>query len=278
MYYDCHMHMILDGQDWRAAIARHKERPDEEFLRRALKTYQEQGFVYLRDGGDRWGAGKRARELAPEYGISYRSPLANLCRKGHYGAFIGETYENMKEYADLVRQHRKDGADFIKIMISGLMDFDRFGVLTDEGQPADQIREIIHIAHEEGFAVMAHANGARTAEAAALAGVDSVEHGAYLDADALQAMKENGTVWVPTLSTIGNLRGKGRFEEAAVQAILDSALRNVDTFAAMGGLIAPGTDAGAWAVPQGCLSEYELLKNVPAETLRRGIETIVNKF
>ena len=91
-------------------------------------------------------------------------------------------------------------------------------------------------------------------------------------------MKENGTVWVPTLSTIGNLRGKGRFEEAAVQAILDSALRNVDTFAAMGGLIAPGTDAGAWAVPQGCLSEYELLKNVPAETLRRGIETIVNKF
>ena len=278
MYYDCHMHMILDGQDWRAAIARHKERPDEEFLRKALKTYQEKGFVYLRDGGDRWGAGKRARELAPEYGITYRSPLANLCRKGHYGAFIGETYENMKEYADLVRQHRADGADFIKIMISGLMDFDRFGALTDEGQPADQIREIIHIAHEEGFAVMAHANGARTAEVAAVAGVDSVEHGAYLDADALQAMKENGTVWVPTLSTIGNLRGKGRFDEAAVQAILESALRNVDAFTAMGGLIAPGTDAGAWAVPQGCLSEYELLQNVPADTLRRGIETIVKKF
>ena len=278
MYYDCHMHMILDGQDWRAAIARHKERPDEEFLRKALKTYQEKGFVYLRDGGDRWGAGKRARELAPEYGITYRSPLANLCRKGHYGAFIGETYENMKEHADLVRQHRADGADFIKIMISGLMDFDWFGALTDEGQPADQIREIIHIAHEEGFAVMAHANGARTAEVAAVAGVDSVEHGAYLDADALQAMKENGTVWVPTLSTIGNLRGKGRFDEAAVQAILESALRNVDTFVAMGGLIAPGTDAGAWAVPQGCLSEYELLQNVPADVLQRGIETIVKKF
>ena len=278
MYYDCHMHMILDGQDWRAAIARHKERPDEEFLRKALKTYQEKGFVYLRDGGDRWGAGKRARELAPEYGITYRSPLANLCRKGHYGAFIGETYENMKEYADLVRQHRADGADFIKIMISGLMDFDRFGALTDEGQPADQIREIIHIAHEEGFAVMAHANGARTAEVAAVAGVDSVEHGAYLDADALQAMKENGTVWVPTLSTIGNLRGKGRFDETAVQAILDSALANVKRFADMGGMIAPGTDAGAWAVPHGCLSEYELLADVPEENLKRGIDTIVNKF
>ena len=278
MYYDCHMHMILDGRDWRSAIARHREKPDEVFLRDALKTYQEKGFVYLRDGGDRWGAGKRARDLAPEYGITYRSPLGNLCRKGHYGAFIGETYENMKEYANLVAQHRKDGADFIKIMISGLMDFDRFGVLTDEGQPAEEIREIIHIAHEEGFAVMAHANGARTAEAAAVAGVDSVEHGAYLDDDALQAMRENGTVWVPTLSAIGNLRGKGRFDEKAVQAILESALWNVDAFVAMGGLIAPGTDAGAWAVPQGCLSEYELLKNVPEEVLRKGIQTIIEKF
>ena len=278
VYYDCHMHMILDGKEWRAAIERHREKPDEGFIRNALKDYQEAGFVYLRDGGDRWNAGKKARELAPEYGITYRTPLANLCRKGHYGAFIGETYENMKEYAELVKQHRKDGADFIKIMISGLMDFDRFGVLTDEGQPAHEIREIIHIAHEEGFSVMAHANGARTAEAAAVAGVDSVEHGAYLDGDALQAMKENGAVWVPTLSTIGNLRGKGRFDEGAVQAILSSALENVDTFVKMGGLIAPGTDAGAWAVPQGCLSEYELLKDVPEETLRQGIETIVKKF
>ena len=278
MYYDCHMHMILDGLDWRSAIARHRERPDEDFIRGALKAYQKKGFVYLRDGGDRWGAGKKARELATEYGITYRTPLANLCRKGHYGAFIGETYENMKEYAQLVKQHRKDGADFIKIMISGLMDFDHFGVLTDEGQDPRQIRELIHIAHEEGFSVMAHANGARTVEAAAAAGVDSVEHGAYLDGDALQAMKENGAVWVPTLSTIGNLRGKGRFDEGTVQAILQSALENVDSFVNMGGLIAPGTDAGAWAVPQGCLTEYELLKNVPEETLQKGICTIIEKF
>lgn len=278
MYYDCHMHMILDGLEWRSAIARHREKPDEGFIHRVLACYRDRGFVYLRDGGDRWNAGKRARELAPEYGISYRTPLAPLCRKGHYGAFIGETYENMGEYWALVQQHRKDGADFIKIMISGLMDFDRFGVLTDEGQDPDQIRELIHIAHEEGFSVMAHANGARTVEAAAAAGVDSVEHGAYLDGDALQAMREAGAVWVPTLSTIGNLRGKGRFDEGAVQEILAGALENVAAFAAMGGLIAPGTDAGAWAVPQGCLSEYELLRDVPERVLRQGIETIVRKF
>ena len=278
MYSDCHMHMVLDGVDWRAAIARHREKPDDGFIRRCLAIYRDQGFTYLRDGGDRWGVGKRARELAGEYGITYRTPLANLCKRGHYGGFIGEYYSDFREYADLVRKARSCGADFIKIMISGLMDFDRFGVLTEEGLPAEEIRELIHIAHAEGFAVMAHANGARTVEAAAAAGVDSVEHGAYLDDGALAAMRENGTVWVPTLSTVGNLRGKGRFDEGAVREILAYNLENVEKFANLGGLIAPGTDAGAWAVPQGCLSEYELLKTIDRTILEQGIGKIREKF
>ena len=274
---DCHMHMILDGFDWKAAIRRHAQGPDEKWIREILKEYQRLGFTYLRDGGDRWGAGKKARELAPEYGIRYRTPLANLCKAGHYGAFIGEKYADFKEYTALVRKARADGADFIKIMISGLMDFDRFGVLTEEGLPPEEIRELIHIAHEEGFAVMAHANGARTAEAAAKAGIDSIEHGAYLDTDALCAMKENGTVWVPTLSTIGNLRGKGRFHEDAVQAILESALENVSAFARMGGLVALGSDAGAWAVPHGSLSEQQLLEQVGVDP-EPGNKVIMEKF
>ena len=108
-------------------------------------------------------------------------------------------------------------------MISGLMDFDRFGVLTEEGLDPKEIRELIHIAHDEGMAVSAHCNGAKTAIAAAEAGLDSVEHGAYLNDEALAAMTEAGTGWVPTLSTIGNLRGTGRFSETDVCRILASA-------------------------------------------------------
>lgn len=282
MRYDCHMHMVLDGVEWRSAIGRHAEAVDTEFVRNTLRMYQELGFGYLRDGGDRWGVGALARELAPEYGIVYRTPLAPLCKAGHYGSFIGEKYAGFREYAALVKKARKDGADFIKVMISGLMDFDRFGVLTEEGLPEEEIYELIHIAHEEGFSVMAHANGARTVEAAARAGVDSVEHGAYLDEGALAAMKENGTVWVPTLATVGNLRGKGRFSEPDVRAILESALENVRSFAGMGGLIAPGTDAGAWAVPHGSLSEFALMETALGDrteaVLNAGIREIVKKF
>lgn len=282
MRCDHHIHMVLDGTDWKAAIRRHEAGPDVAYIRTILARYQKQGFTYLRDGGDRWGVGAAARALAREYGIVYRTPLAPLCMAGHYGSFIGQTYTNLKEYAALVGQIRQQGGDFIKIMISGLMDFSRPGVLTEEGLPPAIIRELIHIAHEEGFRVMAHANGAKTVAAAAEAGVDSVEHGAYLNRDALQTMADCGTVWVPTLSTVGNLRGKGRFPEAAVRAILDSAMENVAQFAAMGGLLAPGSDAGAWAVAHGTLSEYELLAAClganATEILERGSQTIRERF
>ena len=72
MAVDCHIHMALDGGYWKDALARHKEAPDEQFIRKTLETYKSLGFTYLRDGGDRWNAGKRASELAPEYGIRYR--------------------------------------------------------------------------------------------------------------------------------------------------------------------------------------------------------------
>ncbi len=282
MICDCHMHMVLDGFDWRAAIARHKEGPDDAFIHRTLSLYRDAGYTYLRDGGDRWGVGKRARVLAPDYGIRYRTPLSNLCRKGHYGGFIGELYEDFREYHALVKRLRADGADFIKIMISGLMDFDRFGVLSEEGLPAEDIKELVHIAHEEGFAVMAHANGARTMEAAAAAGVDSIEHGAYADSEALSAMTESGAVWVPTISTVCNLLGKGRFDDAAVSAIAAHTSENLRSFAAMGGRIACGSDAGAWAVPHGCSTEEGHLRRILGadadSILTQGNQIIMDTF
>ena len=257
-FADCHMHMLLDGVDWRAAIDGHRACPDRALIRSRLKDYADGGFVYLRDGGDRWGVGTAAREMAGEFGITYRTPLSPLCHAGHYGAFIGEKFSDFREFTELVRRIRQDGGDFIKIMVSGLMDFDSFGRLTEEPLDPAEITELVHIVHEEGFSVMLHANGARTVEACALAGADSVEHGAYLDGDALQAMVEHNTIWCPTLSTVGNLRGRGRFNEDAVRAIYASAVENVRAFARMGGFLAPGSDAGAWAVPHvgGSMDEY----------------------
>lgn len=284
MYADCHIHMVLDGVYYKAAIASHQSGPREDWIRDCLARYQALGFTYLRDGGDRWGVGKRARDLSEAFGITYRTPIFPIYKKGHYGSFIGRGYETLKEFRSLVDEARAQGADFIKIMISGLMDFDHYGVLTDTPMEAGEIRELIHIAHGEGFSVMAHANGTEAVLPAAMAGVDSVEHGAYLNHEALAAMAENGTLWVPTLATIGNLRGTGRFSEGDVEEILASARENVRRFHSLGGLLAPGSDAGAYAVPHGAggLAEYRLLTEAlgPAapEALSRGIAALQAKF
>ncbi len=275
MKADCHVHMVLDGADWKASIARGV---CDQYIGSVLDGYAQAGYTYLRDGGDRFGVGRRARQLASARGITYRTPYAPLCKAGHYGGFIGHSWETLRDYACQVVNHRESGADFIKIMISGLMDFDRFGVLTEAPLTHQEIRQLIHIAHDEGMAVMAHCNGARTAQTAAEAGVDSVEHGAYLDEDALLAMKEANTVWVPTLSTIGNLLGKGRFDDTAVAAILENALETVARYHQIGGLIAPGTDAGAWAVPHGAHTEARWLEKAGVGDTTLGVQAIMERF
>ena len=93
MFGDLHIHMILDGVYYRAAIDAQKEHPLDGLVRARLSDYQARGVCLLRDGGDAWGVSLRARELAGEYGIDYRSPAFPIYRRGHYGAFIGRGFD-----------------------------------------------------------------------------------------------------------------------------------------------------------------------------------------
>jgi imidazolonepropionase-like amidohydrolase len=97
-----------------------------------------------------------------------------------------------------VREHYKLGDDVIKIMPSG-------GVL-DEGASGDnsqmtleEIRAVVTTAHDYGFAVAAHAHGAEAIRRAVVGGVDSIEHGTFMDAEDMKLMVEHGTYYVPTI-------------------------------------------------------------------------------
>ena len=258
MLGDCHIHMILDGVYYRAAIDHQKERPDDALIRSRLADYAARGITYLRDGGDGWGVGLRASQLAGEYGITYRTPVSNLCRKGHYGNFLGWEFEDLDEYRQLVKKVRAMGGHFIKIMVSGLMDFNTFGSITDTACSYEECRDYISAAHDEGFAVMAHANGNEAVSNALRAEVDSIEHGAYLDDETIDQLAESNAVWVPTAVTIGNLRGLGRFPDEVLEPLLERHLSNVGRAAQLGAKIALGTDAGAYNVYHGQAVEQEL--------------------
>lgn len=284
MFGDCHIHMILDGVYYRAAIDAQRVHPDDRLIRDRLAAYRDAGVCFLRDGGDAWGVGAYAAQIAPEYGIDYRTPVYPIHRNGRYGGFIGRGFDTMREYAFLVRAASDRGADFIKIMISGLMDFDAFGRVTSQPLAPDEVREMIHIAHDCGLCVMAHANGADVVKAAVEAGVDSVEHGAYLDDSAIDMLAHSGCVWVPTLVTVGNLIGCGRYPDSVLKPLLALQQKNAARCASLGGRIALGSDNGAYRVyhPQGTMDEYQYLKAALGDAcdavLRRGEDAIREKF
>lgn len=282
MLGDCHVHMVLDGVEWRSAMGRHREQVQDDCVRSVLQAYADAGVRYLRDGGDKYGAARRAAQLAPEYGIEYRTPLFPIARKGRYGGFIGRTFEDFAGYRALVDEVVDSGGDFIKIMISGLMDFDHYGVITSQPLSRQEIVDMIAYAHDRGMAVMAHANGAQTILDALDAGVDSVEHGAYMNEECVARLAQSGAIWTPTAVTIGNLIGCGRYPDAVLKPLLELHLSNVRDCVALGGTVALGSDAGAYRVrhPDGVFDEAKLLNSagVTDEALRSAEDRVRTRF
>ena len=262
MFGENHAHIFMNGLNYRAAVNCHKNGVDTDVIHKHFRAYQEKGVSFVRDGGDALGVSEKAREIAPKYGIIYRTPVFAIHKKGHYGGIVGRPFENMKEYADLVKEVKKRGGDFIKIMTTGIMNFDTDGSVTEKPLGFDEVKEMVHIAHEEGFSVMAHTNGARAVREAAVAGADSIEHGNYVDEEAMWAMKENKTVWVPTITVVKNMIGCGRFSDEVLEKIWETGSRNIQRGYEIGVQLALGSDAGAYLVPhgQGIKDEWECVQ------------------
>ncbi len=262
MIGECHAHMIMDGVNYKAAVALHQDHVCEEAVRRHLKECKDADVLFVRDGGDAKEVSKLAKILAPEYGITYRTPVFAIHKRGHYGGIVGHYFEDWKEYRELVIRAKEEGADFIKIMVSGILDFGHAGTLSEEGLTKEEIKDMIAIAHDAGMAVMAHCNGDRTCYLTLEAGVDSLEHGFFMEEETLSLLAEKGTPWMPTIAPVGNLLGCGRFPDEEVQKNLKGQMERVSKAAAKGALIGIGSDAGAYLVPhgKGTWDEYEYLK------------------
>lgn len=251
MFGECHAHIIMDGVNYRQAIDLHKNEPDDKVIREHLKAYQDRGIMFVRDGGDALGVSTRAKELAAEYGIDYRTPVFAIHKECHYGSIVGKNFSTMPEFHKRVLEAKEQSADFIKIMTTGLLDFNAHGAITGTPLDAAEVKEMVHIAHEEGMAVMSHTNGTYGVQAAVEAGVDSLEHGNYMNEESLAMLSESHTVWVPTLVTVRNLLGDGRYADETLRPIIETAEENVRKAFGLGVKVAPGSDAGAYRVLHG---------------------------
>ena len=98
-----------------------------------------------------------------------------------------------------VRQHYKDGTDVIKITVTGgVLSIAKSGMAPQFSD--EELRAVITTAHDYGMTVAAHAHGLEGMTRAVKAGVDSIEHGTFMDRDLMALMKKSGTHYVPTIS------------------------------------------------------------------------------
>jgi imidazolonepropionase-like amidohydrolase len=176
-----------------------------------------------------------------------------------------------------VRENIKYGADLIKVCATG-------GVLSLGDNPQhsqftlEEMKAIVADAHRLGRKVAAHAHGAEGIRWAAEAGVDSVEHGSYIDDAGIAAMKEHGTYLVPTLYLgdwmIDNA-GLTRLPApllAKAKEVIPAARKNIAHAFAAGVKVALGTDAAVY--PHGLNAhEFETMVKLgltPLQSIQAG--------
>jgi imidazolonepropionase-like amidohydrolase len=150
-----------------------------------------------------------------------------------------------------VRENIKYGADLIKICATG-------GVLSKGDDPQasqytlEEMKAIVADAHRLGRKVAAHAHGAQGILWASEAGVDSIEHGSYIDDAGIAEMKKNGTYLVPTLYLSDWFLENAAtihipdFYLAKARAVMPAARKNVAHAFASGVKVAFGTDAAVY--------------------------------
>ncbi len=270
---DAHVHLTQDsGLPWYAVLRPKFSEPYAAAtgLKNALITARA-GFTTVRDAGGPILASLAMRDAVAEG--SFPGPRILVAGTplsisgGHADAVVGMP----PEYADAinaagrnpgvcdspeacavdVRKIAAKGVDVIKFMATG-------GVLDDGAIGLEQhfsdaeMKAIITTAHGVGLKAMAHAHGARGIEAAVEAGVDSIEHGTYLDEKDAKLMKARGTYMVATLMAFEGLKlhvGKNFYTpnvEAKALETLKIVGRGLSIANKYGVNIALGTDAAVF--------------------------------
>ena len=287
---DCHVHLTADP-DLLGPNRLHISNPRSALIgaRNARKTL-EAGFttvrnltapgysdIALRDAinaGD--VPGPRILASGPALSITgghwdenFAAPEYSLSREG--------VADGVDAVIKKVRQNIKYGADVIKVMATG-------GVVTEGDNPAaaqyspEELKAIVDTAHALGRKVAAHAHATVGIKNAVLAGVDSVEHGSYIDDEGIQLMKEHGTYLVPTVYledwVLQNLTTLGWTPNSIEKAktVIPIAHMNVAHAFKSGVKVAFGTDAGVY--PHG-LNGHEFTKMVemgltPLQSIQAG--------
>ena len=200
---NCHTHICLDGSADPMAVLNQKTHTEvvlmaaqhaADGLRAGVTTVRDCGGYKSIDLGL-----KKAIASGLALGPRILASGQALCMTGGQGHQFGREVDGADEARKAAREQIKAGADLIKVMATG-------GVMTPGVEPGaaqltyKELRAAVREAQKAGRATAAHAQGTQGIKNAVRAGITSIEHGIYLDQEAIEMMLERGTYLVPTLA------------------------------------------------------------------------------
>lgn len=268
---ESHAHLFLDGDELNPlSRSDYLKRPREQLLDCAtanVERYRVAGITTIRDAGDIHGINQELRDRFAGSGNRIIAAGAGLRKAKRYGSFFAHEIEAYDSLAAAVSARAKQ-SDEIKIVLTGIIDFEN-GIVKGEPQfTLSETQEIVTTAHDLGLRVFAHCSGLDGLRIAVDAGVDSIEHGFFMNREILDTMAEKKLAWTPTLlpvhvqwahpeycgwspSTVDKLRG-----------ILENHAQMLVEAEAKGVTILAGSDAGSYGVrhAEGLIAEAALLR------------------
>jgi imidazolonepropionase-like amidohydrolase len=279
---DSHTHLSVEGNPTQYVDQFHWNLPDYVlrstiYARRTLLA----GFTTVRNLGDASNETVALRNAIDSGLLAgpriFTAGVAIGSTGGHADQTDGYRYDlagdpgpadgiinSVDDAAKAVRVHYKRGDDLVKIMSSGgVLDQSTSG---DNSQlTLEEIKAVVATAHDYGFTIAAHAHGAESIRRAVIGGVDSIEHGTFMDDQDMKLMKQYGTWYVPTIIA-GDFVAKrvavpGYFPPAvaAKAAAIGPLMVGTASRAYMAGVkIAFGTDAGVYPHGENA-HEFELM-------------------
>ncbi|SMB92366.1 Imidazolonepropionase [Thermanaeromonas toyohensis ToBE] len=276
---DAHVHLALDGQDFRTSLNRWPDaRAMASVIKKELGLFLEYGITAIRDGSD--GAGwnleaKKWVEQAHYPGPRIVATGKAFRKKGYYGSFLGPGLTGQEDWKRLLNDMVEQGCEQVKIIVSGLITFRKWGEVGPLQFSTDELRYLVKEAHSLGLKVMAHANSDAAIVQALEAGVDSIEHGYFASKETLKRMADNGTFWVPTIAAVVNRLNTSKAEEYSpqeqdiIKRTYEDQLQKIAQAHELGVRLVVGTDAGAPGVYHGqsFLDELAFFRSAGLPTL-----------
>ena len=279
---EAHSHLFLDGGELNfAKRSAYLSAPREDMMavgRRALAQSFAAGVTLVRDAGDIHGINLalRGEGAAGLPWPAIRASGAAIRKAGRYGSFIAREVTEAASIEEIIAEVGAT-ADDIKILMTGIIDFEA-GVVKGAPQfTLEEARRIKQSAAAFGRRTFAHCSGADGIDIALEAGFDSIEHGFFINREQLRIMADRQISWVPTFSPVHfqwarpDLAGLNANTVGKLHAILDAHREQLGYAYRIGVPVLTGSDAGSYGVRHGASYIEELMlmagAGIPLELL-----------